>query len=175
MRGRKIGVIAGGCPHRRVGGIWGKRRIRTLLGTSVSTVREPLFWIHSSYTGLPGSDKRYVSLQHDGAPPHFAHHVSSHLCRWFPKHWVREVREELSHEKIRAASRVCCLFVEIKNKHRTFRMLKRNFIRRCSLCVWANCRHFDHFLWNKFFLSDFCLISKNNNNWHILQKKMSSQ
>lgn len=116
---------------------------------------------------------RDMWLQHDGAPPHFARQVRSHLNERFPNRWIGRggaiawparspdlnpidfflwgyFKEIVYHtennteaevrEKIRAAIQ------QIKNNRRAFRMLKRNFIRRCRLCIRTQGRHFEHLL-----------------------------
>lgn len=89
-------------------------------------------------------------LQHDGAPPHFARQVRSHINVRFPNYWIgsegagpwparspvfmglfqsRSRTEAEVREKIKAAIQ------EIKNNRRAFRLLKMFFIRHCRLCT----------------------------------------
>lgn len=122
---------------------------------------------------IPLNLRQSMWLQHDGAPAHYSLQVRQFLNRAYPGRWIgrggtirwpprspdlnpidfflwgyfKELvyarenhnEEELRHQII-TATRL------IRQNERSFRMIKRNFIRRCRLCIRSRGRHFEHLL-----------------------------
>ncbi|CAK1590750.1 unnamed protein product [Parnassius mnemosyne] len=112
-------------------------------------------------------------LQHDGAPPHYARAVRDHLNERFPNRWIgrggpiawpprspdlnpldfflwgyfKEIvyqGENNSEQELR--QKLEFARVQVINNRGAFRRLRRNFIRRCRLCVMVRGRNFEHLL-----------------------------
>lgn len=111
-------------------------------------------------------------LQHDGAPAHSAQIVRDYLNAAYPGRWIGRggvpwpprspdlnpldyflwgyfkelVYQTENNNENQLRQNIQDAATNLRNNARAFRNLRRNFIRRCRLCITAGGRHFEHLL-----------------------------
>lgn len=122
---------------------------------------------------IPQEVRERMWLQHDGAPAHYSRQVTNYLNESYTNRWIgrggtiawpprspdlnpldyflwgyfkEAVYEKniTSEEDLRQKLNLVAEAVKINT--RALRSLKRNFMRRCWLCIRAGGRHFEHLL-----------------------------
>lgn len=122
---------------------------------------------------IPSNVRERMWLQHDGATCHFARSVREHLDASYPERWIGRggpipwpprspdlnpidffvwgyfkdivyARESTSEQELRQTIQVA--ITKIRENRQTFNRLKRNFLRRCRLCIANQGRHFENLL-----------------------------
>lgn len=112
-------------------------------------------------------------LQHDGAPAHYCRQVREYLNESYPSRWIgrggtipwparspdlnpldyflwgyfkESVYETVNDNERQLRQKLNVVSEKVKNNERALKSLKRNFIRRCRLCLRVRGRHFEHLL-----------------------------
>lgn len=122
---------------------------------------------------VPQEVRERMWLQHDGAPAHYSRQVINYLNVTYPNRWIgragtipwpprspdlnpidyflwgyfKEAVYETSNNNERQLRQKLNIVAErVKNNQLALRSLRRNFIRRCWLCIRVGGRHFEHLL-----------------------------
>lgn len=122
---------------------------------------------------IPQEVRERMWLQHDGAPAHYSRQVTEYLNESYPNRWIgrggtiawpprspdlnpldyflwgyfKEAVYETSITNEGELRQKLNLVAEtVKNNTRALGRLRRNFLRRCWLCIRARGRHFEHLL-----------------------------
>lgn len=122
---------------------------------------------------IPQDIRNRMWLQHDGAPAHFSRQVTEYLNVTYPNRWIgrggtiswpprspdlnpldyflwgyfkEAVYESTNDSEQQLRQKLHHVAEVIKNNQRALRSLRRNFLRRCWLCIRTRGRHFEHLL-----------------------------
>lgn len=125
------------------------------------------------YREREGTHPQNMYFQCDGAPCHYARQVTGYLNHQYPGKWIGRggpiawpprspdlnpvdlfiwgcYKELVYHTEFSTLEELRTNLNEvqdqIKQKTQSFRDLRRNFLRRCHLCIEAGGGHFEHLL-----------------------------